>query len=384
MKKIIALTIAGIIASSALGVGIGFGVPTAKNAAIRAIRSAVTTSAQDPKNDTDNENKDDAQVVQLMDQASQDTVNIIKSVKPSVVCITTKANGYNWFAGSYTTENSGSGVIFNEDDENIYIVTSNAIVSGVTEVMVSVSDSDLVNAQLVGRDQSNNIAVIAVDKIALRNVGITGVKCAVFGDSDTLQIGETVIAIGNALGDGISATKGIISSTSKQISTNFGKLSVLQTDAAINTGNEGGALVNSSGMIIGINTAKVSATTVEGIGFAISSNNTKSAIEGIMGATNSPALGVYVQNITKEDSEQYGIPQAGVYVADVNAGGSADSAGIKAGDIITAYNNTPIFNGEDLQKALKASNVGDTVTITVYRNGKTQNISVKLKKVTGF
>ncbi len=233
-------------------------------------------------------------------------------------------------------------------------------------------------AKLVGKDANADLAVISVSLKDLANAGVTNVQVAEFGNSEEVEVGETVIAIGNALGEGNTATKGILSSQTRDVNIQGTKLTVLQTDAAINPGNSGGALVNSKGQVIGINTAKISMTTVEGIGYSIASDVAKPIIEELMNSTSTPTLGVYITSISEEVAAQNNLPQAGVLVQKIIEGGSASYADIQAGDLITSFNGTPVFNTEQLMSAVKQCKIGETVDITIVRNGTTKTVSVKM------
>lgn len=209
-------------------------------------------------------------------------------------------------------------------------------------------------------------------------------QVAEFGDSDSTQVGDTVIAIGNALGQGNTATKGIISVGAKEVNINGKKLTVLQTDAAINPGNSGGALVNQKGQVIGINTAKIALTSVEGVGYSIASNVAESLIEQLMNTTDSATLGVSVVTITDEMAQYYNLPTAGVMVQEVVQGGSAAQSGIKQNDIITSFNGQPTFTNDQLVSLVKKTKVGDTVNVKLIRNGQTLDVKVKMLKSSGF
>jgi serine protease Do len=310
----------------------------------------------------------------------KNTVELIKKVKPSVVCITTTTLGPTWFNETYETEGAGSGVIFYQDESNVYIVTNAHVVSGASKVMLSVAESDLVSASLVGKDTNADLAVLSVSKADLKNVGVTSVTVADFGKSSELQVGESVIAIGNALGGGNTATAGIVSTLPKEITIQGKKLTVIQTDAAINPGNSGGALINSKGEVVGINTAKLAVTSVEGIGYAIASDEAKSTIEQLMNSSDTPALGVYISDISEDVAKQYNLPQAGVLVDSIISGGSASYSELEEGDVITAIDDTPIFTSEQLMSSVKQYKAGDTVKLTVIRDGATGTVSVKLLK----
>jgi serine protease Do len=316
-----------------------------------------------------------------MDEASANTIEIIKKVKPSIVCITSVSQSRNIFNQTYQSEGSGSGIMFYKDDSKVYIATNNHVIDGASSVSISINDSEkLIPATLVGKDSNADLAVISVNNSDVLSAGITNVQLATFGDSDELQVGESVIAIGNALGQGNTATAGIVSALQKDVTIQGRKLSVIQTDAAINPGNSGGALVNSKGQVIGINTAKIALDDVEGIGYSITSNVVKPIIEQLMNSTDTPTLGVYITSVTETLAQQYDLPSAGVIIQQVISGGSAEKAGLQAGDVVTAYNDSPVFNSDQLMSAIKASKVGDTVTLTVVRDGNTMSIDVVLQK----
>jgi serine protease Do len=385
--KVCALSIlGGAIVGTTLGTVIPIGTRSFSNKISELASSSFsnTDTITDGESNGLTDSSDSTGVIPLMDEASKNTVSIIKEVKPSIACITTVTEGTDFFNQTYQSQDSGSGIVFSTDSEYAYIVTNSTVISGASKVSVSLNECDLVSASLVGKDSTADLAVISVKLSDLAKAGVNNVQTAQFGDSTTLSMGETVIAIGNALGQGNTATKGIISATSRDITYGSTTLNVLQTDAAINPGNDGGALVNSSGQVIGINTTKVSSTQVEGIGYAIPSSVAMPIIEQIMNSTDSPALGVMVTTVTSETAAQYNLPQAGVLVRQVVSGGSAATAGIQEGDIITSYNEQPTFTAEELTKLVKQSKVGDTVTIKLYRNGTAKTVSVKMLKSAGF
>ena len=369
----------------AAGFVFGFSIPFASSYVVPKIKQATSSEQQlNVSTLSDSVMGDDASEVS-MDDASANMIEVIKKVKPSVVCITSVSQSQNIFNQIYQTEGSGSGIMFYKDDSRVYIATNNHVINGASKVSVSINGSDkLISAELVGKDANADLAVIAVNVSDITAAGINDIQLATFGDSDSLQVGESVIAIGNALGNGNTATAGIVSSVQKDITIQNRKLSVIQTDAAINPGNSGGALVNSKGQVIGINTAKIALAEVEGIGYSITSNVAKPIIEQLMNSKGTPSMGVYVATITDEVAAEYGLPQAGVLIQQGVPGGSAAKAGLKAGDIVTSYNGTPIFSGDQLVSAIKESNVGDNVELTILRDGSPMTISVKLSGSTGF
>ncbi|MCD7777250.1 MAG: trypsin-like peptidase domain-containing protein, partial [Clostridiales bacterium] len=187
-------------------------------------------------------------------EASLNRIAIIKAVKPSVVAISTVAYTQDWFFGTQEVDGSGSGFIFAKDSYNVYIATNNHVISGATDITVAFDDGTSLSGKVVGTDQNADLAVVSVTTSDLKAAGMTEVVVATFGDSDTVSNGDPVIAIGNALGEGITATSGIVSAISKKINVKGKTLTVIQTDAAINAGNSGGPLFNAKGEVIGINT----------------------------------------------------------------------------------------------------------------------------------
>ncbi|MGN1317714.1 MAG: S1C family serine protease [Lachnospirales bacterium] len=367
-------SIVAILVGATVGLSAGAAIPYFSNKALSEINESKNFEVSTLENNgTDN-------VIKTLDEASQNTVDIIKKVKPSVACITSVVQGVDFFNRAYESEGSGSGIVFYKDDINAYIVTNNHVIEGASRVTISLNECDLVSAKLVGKDANKDLAVISVTLADLSAAGVKDVQVATFADSDNVKIGETVIAIGNALGRGNTATKGIISNTAKDINFSGKSLNVLQTDAAINPGNSGGALVNSSGQVVGINSAKIASTSVEGVGYSISANSAKGTIEKIMNNTDSATLGVTVATLSEEDAKKNNLPAAGVYVTEVTQGGSAYSAGIQVGDIITSFNSQPVFTSNQLVEAVQKCKIGDSVSVNIVRNGESKTIKVVMQK----
>ncbi|MCL2351865.1 MAG: trypsin-like peptidase domain-containing protein [Firmicutes bacterium] len=303
--------------------------------------------------------------------------DLFARVSPSVVSIATYSQVSNYFNTANAQTGAGSGIVFYETDLNVYIVTNYHVVGGATSVTVAFGESDPVDAASVGSDSLSDVAVISVSKADMAKAGITVYAVASFGDSDRMSIGDPVMAIGNAMNEGTSATTGIVSGVNKQIPVQNRTLYAIQTNAAINPGNSGGPLVNMRGEVIGMNTAKLSGdsafgqTTVEGMGYSMTSNVVKPIVEDIMKQKQRPFLGIQGADLTQNDADRYGIPVVGVLVDSVLQGTSAEAAGIQAGDIITSFNGATVFTMTDLQNAIKACQVGDTVEIKALRNGKT-------------
>ena len=289
--------------------------------------------------------------------------------------------------GKLETYSEGSGVVYMKSNGKGYIVTNNHVISGSDAVQVMLANGKTVNAKVVGKDSTTDLAVLSIDAKYVT-------KTAEFGDSKSLQAGQTVIAVGSPLGSEYASTvtQGIISAPARTISTSSGnQQTVIQTDAAINPGNSGGALVNSAGQVIGINSMKLAqssdGTSVEGMGFAIPSNEVVTIVNELVkkGKITRPQLGVRVialQGIPEGYRSRLKINstlKSGIYIASVNKKSSAANAGMKSGDVITKVDGKKIDDVASLHSILYSHKVGDTVNVTVNRNGKDVNLKVKLE-----
>ncbi len=297
---------------------------------------------------------------------------IVKKVSPAVVAISTSSStADSSFRGQAGQEEGvGTGIIFNKDG---YILTNYHVISGAQTIKVLLSDGKEVSAKVVNYDSTSDVAVI---KLA-DNTNIPGV--AEFGDSDMLQVGESVVAIGNPLGKEFlaSVTTGVVSAINRQVSIESKDLKFIQTDAAINPGNSGGPLVNTKGQVIGINTAKISVTGVEGLGFAIPINTVNPKMDALIKPILS--IGISCREITEDISKQYNMP-IGVYVSQIKEFSSAEKAGIVPGDIITQFDGQKVKTVEELNKIKGTHKAGDVVKIKLVRNSKTININLTLSE----
>jgi len=301
--------------------------------------------------------------------------DIFKAMKDSVVSINMTTQVSTMFNRVQSVPSAGSGIIFDEDDEKIYIVTNYHVIDSASGVTISLDDETTAPANYVGGSEESDIAIISVPKAALKEAGITNYKLASFASSATVEVGDTAIAIGNAAGEGKSATLGIISAVGKRINlSNNISLEVLQTDAAINPGNSGGALVNSKAQVIGINTAKLSDSGIEGMGYAIPSDVVSKLIEQIMnnGTVQRPYLGVSGVTITDQHQRIYNFISKGVYVNSAERNTTAAAAGLATGDVIIAFNGTTITTVEQLAELTEKTDIGATVTFTIIRNNRTE------------
>ena len=306
--------------------------------------------------------------------AKSDIASIAEEVMPSVVSITNLSvqQVQSFFGGIQEQESKsvGSGIIISQNDSELLIITNNHMVEGNETLTVSFVDEESVEAQVKGTDAAKDLAVIAVQTKEIKDTTMDQIKVAALGNSDQLQVGESVIAIGNALGYGQSVTSGIVSATGRELDGIDEKL--IQTDAAINPGNSGGALLNANGEVVGINTAKVATDTVEGMGYAIPISSVSDIIENLMNQETKTKvseaeqgqLGIQGVDVTADSSEMYNMP-TGVYVSEVIAGGGAKKAGITKGSVITGINGTSIDGMQALKEQLQYYRAGETVKITV-------------------
>jgi serine protease Do len=290
--------------------------------------------------------------------------------KPAVVAINTEISVSTPFGENGTVPAAGSGFIITADG---YIVTNHHVIDGAQKISVTLDSGKVYDATLVGSDSINDLAVLKIDGQDLPTVTL--------GSSADLEVGELAVAIGNPLGElSGTVTAGIISALDRSISIDGQTMYLLQTDAAINAGNSGGALFNSFGEVIGINTAKNAGTGIEGLGFAIPIDHAKPIIENLIqtGSTiTPPQIGISIQDITAEMATQYNLP-VGVYVAIVQDGSPAQKAGLQQGDVIIAVNGQETLTTESINAIKNKLAVGDTLTLTVVRQSKNIDIKVVL------
>ena len=304
--------------------------------------------------------------------------DLIDNVRPSVVCITAykETGAHNFFAipgadrQGRLSPHSGSGIIFDKDDYRIFIVTNNHVIAGAERVTVSINGTDEVEGVFVGRDFDTDLAVLSVLIRDFQAIGVNDFTVAAFADSDSMRIGDFVIAIGNALGRGNVATFGFVSAVNTEVYAYGRMFTVIQTDAAINPGNSGGALLNLRGEVIGINMLKFVDATVEGTGYALTSNVAMPIIERIRNQTPRPLLGIQGTNMTETISRAFNLPMMGVIVESVFEGSGAYLAGIRQSDIITSFAGYPVLNMENLSGLVQSHNIGDTVEVTILRDGR--------------
>ena len=322
---------------------------------------------------------------------TSDVSDIVENTLPSIVSITNMSvqEVQNFFGGisQQESESAGSGIIISQNDSELLVVTNNHVVEGSDTLTVTFNDGNSVEAQIKGTDSARDLAVVAVPLDKISDDTMNAIKVATLGDSDSLKVGEPAIAIGNALGYGQSVTTGIVSATGRTIDGFDGEY--IQTDAAINPGNSGGALLNANGEVIGINSAKINSSAVEGMGFAIPISDASDVIQNLMNKeTRSKVsdeergyLGIKGYDVSEEGAQMYNMP-TGVYVKEVMSGGGAEKAGLTKGSIITGFEGSAISGMSSLQEQLQYYKAGEEVTLTVQIPDKNGEYTEKDIKVT--
>ena len=299
---------------------------------------------------------------------------IVDAVSESVVEINTNVETTNFFMQQVTAQAAGSGVII---QENGYIVTNCHVVEGASDITVRLKNGESYPAKLIGSDSQTDLAVIKIEA--------EGLKVSPMGNSSALQVGEEAIAIGNPLGElGGTVTNGIVSALDREITVGNETMTLLQTNAAISPGNSGGGLYNNKGELIGIVVAKASDSNAEGLGFAIPIDIVKDVTTDLIAngyVTGRGELGVSVINISNQQAAfMYRVPQTGVYVAGIQDGSAAQQAGLKTADGILAVEDVEISSSDDLRKELQKHKAGDSVQLTILRDGRKETVSVTLQE----
>ena len=326
--------------------------------------------------------------------SSSGTANVTevaKNAMPSIVSITNMSvqEVQNFFGGTQKqkSESAGSGIIVGQNDSELLIVTNNHVVEGSSTLTVTFIDEESVEADIKGTDSDKDLAVVAVPLSKIKDSTMNKIAVATLGDSDKTQVGDQVIAIGNALGYGQSVTTGIVSAKERTMDSYDGKL--LQTDAAINPGNSGGALLNANGEVIGINSAKIATETVEGIGYAIpvsdvrelNTNHKNQKKKKKVAESERGYIGIKGVDVTSDSAQMYNMP-TGVYVSEVISGGGAEKAGITKGAVITGIEGTTVDGMDALQEQLQYYKAGEKVKITVQTQSKNGEYEKKDVEVT--
>ncbi len=345
--------------------------------------------ASDSKSDTGKDTGSTA-------KGSLDVSEIVSEALPSIVSITTKSvqevQNYFGMYGMYgyapqqqeqEVEGSGSGIIVGKNDDELLIATNYHVVEGADTLSVAFTDGNAVEASVKGFDEERDLAVVSVSLDDVEDDTMDAVSIANIGSSDDLKVGEQVVAIGNALGYGQSVTTGIVSAKNRRMDSDNNTVTdgsddssdgvnLIQTDAAINPGNSGGALLNMKGEVVGINSAKLASTEVEGMGYAIAISDVTDILQNLMNETSRDklddsehgVLGIKGSSVSSEAVQMYGIP-AGVFVKEVTEGGAADKAGLKANSVITEFNGKTVSSINQLIEYLSYYEPDEEVELTV-------------------
>ena len=323
---------------------------------------------------------------------TSDIATIAKNAMPSIVSITNMSvqEVQSFFGGTQQQESTsvGSGIIIGQTDSELLILTNNHVVEGNEKLTVSFVDNESVEANVKGTDSTKDLAVVAVKISDVKDSTMDKIAVATMGDSSKLEVGEQVVAIGNALGYGQSVTSGIVSATERTLDGYEGG-TLIQTDAAINPGNSGGALLNSNGEVIGINTAKVATDSVEGMGYAIPISDASDTIQNLMNQVTKTKvseaeqgyLGIQGVDVSDESAKMYNMP-TGVYISDVVKNGGAQQACLTKGSVITGLEGTTISDMNSLKEQLQYHRVGDKVKVTVQVPGNNGEYTEKTVEVT--
>ena len=345
--------------------------------------------ASDSKSDTGKDTGSTA-------KGSLDVSEIVSEALPSIVSITTKSvqevQNYFGMYGMYgyapqqqeqEVEGSGSGIIVGKNDDELLIATNYHVVEGADTLSVAFTDGNAVEASVKGFDEERDLAVVSVSLDDVEDDTMDAISIANIGSSDDLKVGEQVVAIGNALGYGQSVTTGIVSAKNRRMDSDNNTVTdgsddssdgvnLIQTDAAINPGNSGGALLNMEGEVVGINSAKLASTEVEGMGYAIAISDVTDILQNLMNETSRDklddsehgVLGIKGSSVSSEAVQMYGIP-AGVFVKEVTEGGAADKAGLKANSVITEFNGKTVSSSNQLIEYLSYYEPDEEVELTV-------------------
>ena len=378
---------------------VGGTIAVASGIGIMAITNPLNHQTPTPTTQASESNVTTTKTSTAAANTNNDISKVVENVKNAVVSVINKqASGRNSLYGTQqqqqqsndelTTASEGSGVIYKKENGYAYIVTNNHVIANSQELEVLLADGTREKAELVGSDQWTDLAVIRIpaDKVS---------TVAEFANSDEVKAGQTAIAIGSPLGSefATSVTQGIVSANNRPVPTDVDGdgqqdwiVNAIQTDAAINPGNSGGALINSAGQVIGINSMKISKSSVEGMGFAIPSNEVVNIINELEknGKIVRPALGISMVNLTNVNSQavnQLNLPKdvkGGVVVAEVSSKGSAKAAGLQPYDVIVEMDGQKVEGIQNLRKILYSHKVGDKLEVTYYRNGQKQTTTVSL------
>ena len=389
----------GLAAGSFEGVNklAGWSGATTVEAASNKDETTLTYAKSEKKDaDTSDSKSDTGKDTGSTAKGNLDVSEIASEALPSIVSITTKSvqevQNYFGMYGMYgyapqqqeqEVEGSGSGIIVGKNDDELLIATNYHVVEGADTLSVAFTDGNAVEASVKGFDEERDLAVVSVSLDDVKDDTMDAISIAKIGSSDDLKVGEQVIAIGNALGYGQSVTTGIVSAKNRRMDSDNNTVTdgsddssdgvnLIQTDAAINPGNSGGALLNMEGEVVGINSAKLASTEVEGMGYAIAISDVTDILQNLMNETSRDklddsehgVLGIKGSSVSSEAVQMYGIP-AGVFVKEVTEGGAADKAGLKANSVITEFNGKTVSSSDQLIEYLSYYEPDEEVELTV-------------------
>lgn len=380
-KNILCPFISGIVGTS-LVLATCFGVPSIKEKLIGENNVSASSLVVDSSKDTSSSYQNINTTAISLTNYSDTAMAVADKILPSIVGIKVEYTVTSIFSHSSSSSATaeGSGIIISEDG---YILTNNHIVNSSSSSYYSVTEASKVivtlyndeteyTGTIIGTDELTDLAVIKIEK--------TGLTAAKLGDSDSVKVGEFSMAVGNPLGLQSSITCGVISAINRKVTDSDGKeYTLIQTDAAINSGNSGGALVNSKGEVIGINTLKIAGSGIEGMGFAIPINSTINIYEQLIqyNKVKRPYIGISGRDIDSSMSNRYNLP-IGVYVASVEDFSAAQKADIRIGDVIIKADGNTIQTMDDLNTIKNSHSIGDEITLTLYRNGNEINVTLTL------
>ena len=400
MKKVIAVVVCGVFFGVCAGVSFLAVNSLGNDKQPKEITQATADGAENAQDTQESGAANDSGIKSTVTQGTSsavvtDVTKVVEATMPSIVSITNQMiiSGTDFWGQNMEQEQeaAGSGIIIGENDKELLVVTNYHVVADSTKLSVKFIDDEVVEAQIKGTSPSMDLAVIAVKLEDINSSTKGSIAIATMGDSDTLKVGEPVIAIGNALGYGQSVTTGVVSALNRtlEVSETGTSNALIQTDAAINPGNSGGALLDIKGQVIGINSNKIGGSTIEGMGYAIPISSAKPIIEELMNRetkekvdeSNRGFLRISCINVTKAMGEAYGMPE-GIYVAQVYPATGADNAGLVKGDIITGFAGATVTTQDDLTNSMQYYAVGDTVELTIMRGNPTEGYQEQKVNVT--
>ncbi len=361
------------IAGATLVIGTCFGVPSVKSKLLQTSNSGIA-----PVSASSSDSNKTTNLVNIANYSDTSTA-VAEKVLPSVVGITVNYQISSIFGGSSKGEATGSGIIISEDG---YILTNNHVISSESSSYYAIQEATGIKINLYGDETSYDATVVGTDSytdLAVLKIEKDGLTPATLGDSSQVKVGEFVMAVGNPLGMDYSVTGGIVSAVNREVESDGTVYYAIQTDAAINSGNSGGALVNANGEVIGINTLKLAGTGIEGVGFAIPISSTTSIVNQLIEfkTVKRPFIGISGSSVDKTTSERYNIP-LGIYVESVEKDSPAEKAGLQKADIITKIEGKEVKSVNELNKIKYTYNIGDTVKLTIVRNNEEMEVSILL------